>query len=68
MKKYDQYSNSGVKWLGEIPEHWQYIRMKHLFKDHSEKNKPNEELLSVTQNQGVVPRSWVENRMVMQLV
>jgi type I restriction enzyme S subunit len=65
MKKYDQYSNSGVKWLGEIPEHWQYIRMKHLFKDHSEKNKPNEELLSVTQNQGVVPRSWVENRMVM---
>lgn len=65
MKKYDQYKNSGVEWLGEIPEHWEHIRMKHLFKDHSEKNKPNEELLSVTQNQGVVPRSWVENRMVM---
>ena len=26
---------------------------------------PNSELLSVTQNQGVVPRTWVENRMVM---
>ncbi len=65
MKKYDQYKNSGVEWLGEIPEHWEHIRMKHLFKDHSEKNKPNEELLSVTQNLGVVPRSWVENRMVM---
>ncbi len=65
MKKYDQYKNSGVEWLGEIPEHWEYIRMKHLFRDYSEKNKANEELLSVTQNQGVVPRSWVENRMVM---
>lgn len=65
MKKYDHYKYSGVEWLGEIPEHWEYTRMKHLFKDHSEKNKPNEELLSVTQNQGVVPRSWVENRMVM---
>ncbi|MBS7254609.1 restriction endonuclease subunit S [Flavobacterium branchiicola] len=65
MKKYDKYKNSGVEWLGEIPEQWDFIRMKHLFKDHSEKNKPNEELLSVTQNKGVVPRTWVENRMVM---
>ncbi|WP_165587194.1 restriction endonuclease subunit S [Flavobacterium sp. MEB061] len=65
MKKYDKYKNSGVEWLGEIPEQWNFIRMKHLFKDHSEKNKPNEELLSVTQNKGVVPRTWVENRMVM---
>ena len=65
MKKYDQYKNSGVEWLSEIPEHWESIRMKHLFRDYSEKNKANEELLSVTQNQGVVPRSWVENRMVM---
>jgi type I restriction enzyme S subunit len=62
---YEVYKDSGVEWLGNIPDHWECIRMKHLFKDHSEKNKPNEELLSVTQNQGVVPRSWVENRMVM---
>ena len=65
MSKYPSYKDSGVEWLGEIPEHWENIRMKHLFRDHSEKNKPNEELLSVTQNQGVVPRTWVENRMVM---
>jgi type I restriction enzyme S subunit len=65
ISKYPAYKDSGVEWLGEIPEHWECIRMKHLFKDHSEKNKPNAELLSVTQNQGVVPRTWVENRMVM---
>ncbi|MBK8518762.1 MAG: restriction endonuclease subunit S [Saprospiraceae bacterium] len=62
---YPSYKHSGVEWLGEVPEHWENIRMKHLFRDYSEKNKPNEELLSVTQNQGVVPRTWVENRMVM---
>ncbi len=64
-EKYPAYKDSGVEWLGEIPEHWDCIRMKHLFKDYSEKNRPNETLLSVTQNQGVVPRDSVENRMVM---
>ncbi len=65
LQAYTSYKPSGVEWLGDIPAHWDCIRMKHLFKDHSEKNKQNEELLSVTQNQGVVPRTWVENRMVM---
>jgi len=65
MEKYSTYKDSGVEWLGEIPEEWECIRMKHLFKDISVKNRPDAELLSVTQNQGVVPRTWVENRMVM---
>ena len=63
--KYPAYKDSGVEWLGEIPEHWEAVRMKYLFRDFSEKNKPDAELLSVTQDQGVVPRTWVENRMVM---
>lgn len=65
IKKYNNYKDSGVEWLGKIPEHWECTRMKRLFRDHSEKNHPQAELLSVTQNQGVVPRAWVENRMVM---
>jgi type I restriction enzyme S subunit len=36
MKKYDQYKNSGVEWLGEIPEHWEVKKFKHVF---SEKRK-----------------------------
>jgi type I restriction enzyme S subunit len=63
--KYPAYKDSGVEWLGGIPEGWEAIRMKFLFRDTSIKNKPNEELLSVTQDKGVIPRSWVENRMVM---
>ena len=62
---YHNYQTSNTEWLGDIPAHWEIRRMKYLFEEISIKNKPNEELLSVTQNQGVVPRSWVENRMVM---
>ncbi|WP_420789211.1 restriction endonuclease subunit S [Shewanella algae] len=65
MPKYEAYVDSEVEWLGKLPNHWDAIKMKFLFKDTSVKNKPNETLLSVTQNQGVVPREWVENRMVM---
>ncbi|AKX60235.1 hypothetical protein AKN88_10080 [Thiopseudomonas alkaliphila] len=65
MPKYEAYKDSGVEWLGELPLDWTVIKMKFLFKDTSIKNMPNEALLSVTQDKGVVPRSWVENRMVM---
>lgn len=30
MKKYDQYKNSDVEWLGEIPADWQIKRFKHI--------------------------------------
>ena len=32
MKKYDQYKNSGVEWLGEIPKNWEVKKIKYLFK------------------------------------
>lgn len=57
--------DSGTEWLGSIPSDWVTKKMKFLFRDHSQKGIPEAELLSVTQNQGVVPRTWVENRMVM---
>lgn len=62
---HESYQPSGAAWLGEVPAGWAVKKMKYLFRDHSQKGKPNAELLSVTQNQGVVPRGWVENRMVM---
>jgi type I restriction enzyme S subunit len=65
MENYSAYKDSGAEWLGEIPEHWESVRMKHLFRDVSIKKMPGAELLSVTQDQGVVPRTRVEIRMVM---
>jgi len=65
VPKHEAMRNSGAEWLGNIPDDWESKRMKFLFRDHSRKGMPDAELLSVTQNQGVVPRTWVGNRMVM---
>lgn len=32
MKRYPVYKDSGIEWLGEIPEHWQVKRLKLLAK------------------------------------
>lgn len=29
MKKYEQYKDSGVAWIGDIPSHWKVERLKH---------------------------------------
>lgn len=31
MKQYEKYKDSGVEWLGEIPEHWKQSKLKHEF-------------------------------------
>jgi len=57
-KRYSQYQDSGIKWLGEIPEHWIMLNGKYVFtiiNDRSEKGE--EELLSVSEHYGVRPRS-----------
>ena len=29
MKRYDSFKDSGVEWIGEIPSHWNTIKLKH---------------------------------------
>ena len=31
MKRYSEYKDSGVKWIGEIPGHWDLLRAKNIF-------------------------------------
>ena len=31
MKKYEKYKDSGIDWLGEIPEHWEVEKMKFYY-------------------------------------
>ena len=31
MRKYDSYKDSGVKWIGKIPSHWNIMRSKNMF-------------------------------------
>ena len=32
MKKYDNYKDSGVEWIGQIPEHWDVKKLKFISK------------------------------------
>lgn len=32
-KRYEKYRDSGVKWIGEIPEHWKVCKLKHILKE-----------------------------------
>ncbi|QLI82649.1 restriction endonuclease subunit S [Chitinibacter fontanus] len=67
MLRYELYKPSGVEWLGEIPSHWEVVRAKRIFCEVSEKGHPNAELLSVTQDKGVIPRDQLDQRVVMPL-
>lgn len=48
---------SGVKWLGDIPEHWTMIKLRQILRPVSVKNHPELPLLSVTREQGVIVRN-----------
>jgi restriction endonuclease S subunit len=64
MKKYCEYKNSCIGWIGEIPEHWDIRKMKYTFTERSEKNHPDEQILCATQSQGVIPQAMYDNRVV----
>ena len=50
--------DSGVEWIGEVPEHWEIMRAKFLFNEIDDRsNTGDEELLSVSHLTGVTPRS-----------
>lgn len=47
---------SGVKWLGNIPAHWETVELRQLLHQVSVKNHPELPLLSVVREQGVIVR------------
>ncbi|MEI8657298.1 restriction endonuclease subunit S [Vibrio sp. Hal054] len=54
--KYDQYSDSGYEWIGEIPEHWDLVKLGSCLSPVSLKNCPELPLLSITRERGVIER------------
>ena len=49
---------SGIPWIGLIPEEWKVTRIKNLYKERSELSETGEEqLLSVSEYYGVAPTS-----------
>lgn len=60
LNTYPAYKDSGVEWLGEIPEHWEVKRLGTIITPVSLKNYPRETLLSITREKGVIIRD-IEN-------
>lgn len=50
--------DSGVEWIGEIPEHWEVKRVKHILEERTERSISGEEpLFMVSQVYGLVVRA-----------
>lgn len=49
--------DSGIPWIGMIPEHWEVKRLRHFIKFVSVKGYGEKPLLSVTREQGVIERN-----------
>ncbi|MCF8332696.1 MAG: restriction endonuclease subunit S [Bacteroidales bacterium] len=60
-KRYPKYKDTGIKWLGKIPEHWELSKLGRCLKPISIKNNPEMPLLSITREQGVIKRD-TENK------
>jgi len=54
LKPYPAMKDSGVPWLGQVPEHWAILPHRALFNEVKERNHLNEQMLSVTITQGVI--------------
>lgn len=53
--------NSGIEWLGDQPIHWEHFKGKYIFKQRNERgNQVKLQLLSPTQNYGVIPQTLYE--------
>lgn len=62
LKRYKEYKDSGVEWLGEIPEHWALKPLKAISRIKSITNSINKELLSIYLDKGVIRFSDVTTK------
>ncbi len=52
-----ELKETNIPWLGKIPAHWEAVRIAALYRRKRIKNHPNEELLSVYRDYGVIAKS-----------
>ncbi len=58
LKPYPEYKESGLRWLGQVPKHWDVKRAKSIFQRIDERSTSGEEeLLTVSSARGIVPRA-----------
>src|SRR5262245_50968551 len=56
--RYERYKDSGVEWLGRVPDHWEVLRNKAILHEVDDRSETgDEELLTVSHLTGVTRRS-----------
>ena len=48
MKRYPEYKDSGVEWIGEIPIHWKIKKIKHIAILVSDKSTPESNAIKIS--------------------
>ena len=51
-----QYKDSGIEWIGRIPENWEVLQVRRIMRNRSERNQPNAMVLSLYRDLGIVPK------------
>jgi type I restriction enzyme, S subunit len=54
MQRHESYKPSGVKWLGDVPSHWDVQALRAVTQLKSDRNRPDLPVLSVYREYGVI--------------
>jgi type I restriction enzyme S subunit len=49
--------DSGIEWLGKVPKNWKAYKIKRLFRQTKRQNYPDQQVLSVYRDYGVIAKS-----------
>lgn len=63
--------DSGVKWLGDVPEHWEIVQSRRLFAERKERAQEGDEQLTASQKYGIISQQEfmeLEGRKVVQVI
>ena len=55
-----RYKDSGIEWIGKIPDTWEVDIAKHVFKQRRDKGNDECQLLAATQKYGMYPQHLLE--------
>ena len=69
--RYPNYKDSGVAWLGEVPEHWEIRQSRRLFSLRNERVIDGDKQLTASQKHGVIYQDefmQIEGQHVVQVI
>ena len=61
LKPYPEYKESGSKWIGVIPSHWDLCSLRAITTVKNQRGRPDLPLLSVVREKGVILSSRTGN-------